>query len=165
MGILICILCLLEQQVVSALELRTVSLCHHTTSPSFTNHVFVFCTFINSGQESPLQTASSKRMIPSPLATVCVVHFAGRIFPDFFPGTTTPCGEPGHRSGITGDVIHFNATQAVRMGYQYWDAYQSAMALTTVAPSAKTKACNASSSIALPERVIEKCGTMHGPEY
>jgi hypothetical protein len=95
---------------------------------------------------------------------VCV-HFAGRIFLDFFPGTTTPCGEPGHRSGITGDVIHFNATQAVRMGYQYWDAYQSAMALTAVAPSAKTKACNASSSIALPEQVIAKCGTMHSPEY
>ena len=64
-----------------------------------------------------------------------------RIFPDFFPGTRTPDGEPGHRSGITGDVIHFNATQAVLMGHQYWGAYRRAVGLDTVVPSAKTAAC------------------------
>jgi hypothetical protein len=49
---------------------------------------------------------------------VCTGTADSRIFPDFFPGTKTPCGEPGHRSGITGDVIHFNATQATMMGHQ-----------------------------------------------
>ena len=44
-------------------------------------------------------------------------------------------------SGITGDVIHFNATQAVLMGPQYWGACHRAMTLNTVVPSAKTAAC------------------------
>lgn len=65
-----------------------------------------------------------------------------RIFPDFFPGTQTPNGEPEYRSGVTGDVIHFNATQAVLMGYQYWHAYQRAVQLEETVPSAITKACN-----------------------
>ena len=56
-------------------------------------------------------------------------------------GTKTPDGEPGHRSGITGDVIHFNATQAVLMGHQYWAAYHRATSLGAVVPSAKTAAC------------------------
>ena len=43
--------------------------------------------------------------------------------------------------GITGDVIHFNATQAVLMGHQYWGAYHRAMTLDTVVPSAQTAAC------------------------
>ena len=62
-------------------------------------------------------------------------------FPDFFPGTNTPCGEPGHRSGITGDVIHFNATQAVVMGYQYWNAYLRALKLSLPVKSSRTAAC------------------------
>jgi hypothetical protein len=82
------------------------------------------------------------------------VYALGRIFPDFFPGTKTPCGEPGHRSGITGFVIHFNATQAVRMGHQYFAAYQRAMGLTTVVPSAKTEACNGTD---LPRQAITQC--------
>ena len=86
------------------------------------------------------------------------MHFfvlLGRIFPDFFPGTTTPCGEPAHRSGVSGDVIHFNATQAVRMGHEYWAAYQSAIKLTQVVDSAKTKACNG----AVPVHIAQ-CGTV-----
>lgn len=71
----------------------------------------------------------------------CTGTADSRIFPDFFPGTKTPAGEPGHRSGITGDVIHFNATQATLMGYQYFDAYKRAVSLDSVVPSAKTKAC------------------------
>jgi len=64
-----------------------------------------------------------------------------RIFPDYFPGTKTPAGEPGHRSGITGDVIHFNASQAVAMGHQYWRAYQRAVKLDAVVSSARTQSC------------------------
>lgn len=89
----------------------------------------------------------------------CTGTADSRVFPDYFPGTKTPDGEPGYRSGVTGDVIHFNATQvrlgrsrdwpvadserfqAVVMGYQYWAAYQRAISLTTVVQSAKTNAC------------------------
>ena len=71
----------------------------------------------------------------------CTGTADSRIFPDFFPGTKTPDGEPGHRSGITGDVIHFNATQAVRMGYQYWAAYQRAVEVRVPVASARTQAC------------------------
>jgi len=71
----------------------------------------------------------------------CTGTADSRIFPDLFPGTQTPCGEPGHRSGITGDVIHFNATQATLMGRQYWGAYTRATKLGTPVPSARTAAC------------------------
>jgi hypothetical protein len=64
-----------------------------------------------------------------------------RIFPDFFPGTHTPAGEPRDRSGITGDVIHFNSTMAVHMGHQYWAAYQRAINLEAIVPAARTRAC------------------------
>ena len=37
---------------------------------------------------------------------VCTGTADSRIFPDFVPGTKTPNGEPGHRSGVTGDVIY-----------------------------------------------------------
>ena len=75
----------------------------------------------------------------------CTGTADSRIFPDFFPGTNTPDGEPHHRSGVTGDVIHFNATMATVMGYQYFKAYKSALKLTSVVPSDKTKACKNSS--------------------
>jgi len=65
-----------------------------------------------------------------------------RIFADFFPGTQTPNGEPNARSGASGLVIHFNATQAVLMGYEYWAAFQRAATLQTVVPSARTLQCN-----------------------
>lgn len=71
----------------------------------------------------------------------CTGTADSRIFPDFFPGTTTPDGEPEHRSGVTGDVIHFNATQATLMGHQYWAAYQRALTLTAPIASARTNAC------------------------
>lgn len=77
----------------------------------------------------------------------CTGTANSRIFPDYFPGTHTPDGEPRHRSGVTGDVIHFNATQAVLMGYEYFDAYQRAVTVQTIVPSAKTGTCNRSSSI------------------
>lgn len=64
-----------------------------------------------------------------------------RIFPDFLPGTRTPNGEPQYRSGVSGDVIHFNATQAVLMGREYWAAYLRALRVDRPVPSARTKAC------------------------
>lgn len=71
----------------------------------------------------------------------CTGTADSRIFPDFKPGTQIPNGEPGHRSGITGDVIHFNASQAVEMGHQYFAAFTRAVALSNPVDSAKTKAC------------------------
>ena len=76
----------------------------------------------------------------------CTGTADSRIFPDFFPGTNTPDGEPRHRSGVTGDVIHFNATMATVMGHQYFRAYKSALELTSVVPSDRTKACQNSSN-------------------
>ena len=69
-----------------------------------------------------------------------------RIFPDFFPGTKTPDGEPNYRSGASGLVIHFNATQATLMGHQYWAAYHRAVKLEAVVPSARTLNCNQSAA-------------------
>jgi hypothetical protein len=51
-------------------------------------------------------------------------------------------------------VIHFNATQAVLMGREYFAAYQRAMGLTAVVPSAKTSACNGTD---LPGQTISQC--------
>ncbi len=45
-----------------------------------------------------------------------------RIFPDYLPGNV-PDGDPNLRSGVSNAVIHFNATQAVLMGYQYWQVF------------------------------------------
>merc|ERR1712187_125920 len=64
-----------------------------------------------------------------------------RIFSDFLPGTHTPNGDLQKRSGINGKVVHFNATGAILMGYQYWIAYQRAVALNTIVPSHRTQAC------------------------
>jgi hypothetical protein len=72
----------------------------------------------------------------------CTGTADSRIFPDFFPGTKTPAGDPHFRSGSTGDVIHFNATMATVMGHQYWAAYQRALMVTTPVASARTAACN-----------------------
>ncbi len=76
----------------------------------------------------------------------CTGTADSRIFSDFISGTDTPNGDPRARSGIDGSVIHFNATQAVQMGYEYFDAYKRAVALNTVVPSAKTQACNGTSA-------------------
>tara|TARA_B110001452_G_scaffold131753_1_gene109451 strand:- start:3776 stop:4714 length:939 start_codon:yes stop_codon:yes gene_type:complete len=69
-----------------------------------------------------------------------------RIFPDFFPGTHTPDGEPNYRSGASGLVIHFNATEATLLGHQYWAAYHRAVELETVVPSQRTLQCNKSAA-------------------
>jgi hypothetical protein len=78
----------------------------------------------------------------------CTGTADSRIFSDFMADGTTPNGEPGARSGITHDVIHFNATMQVMMGHQYWGSYQRAVALSTVVPSDKTRACNVSAQMA-----------------
>ena len=87
----------------------------------------------------------------------CTGTADSRIFPDYFPGTQKPCGEPGHRSGFSGDVIHFNATQATMMGHQYFRAYQQAIKLTTVVPSARTKACSNRGAALAP--AVTQCGS------
>jgi len=76
----------------------------------------------------------------------CTGTADSRIFSDFKPDGTTPNGEPNARTFYTGKVIHFNATQATMMGHQYWAAYQRAVGLTTVVPSARTQACGSSAS-------------------
>jgi len=76
---------------------------------------------------------------------VCTATADSRIFTDFLPDGVTPNGDPNARSGVSHDVIHFNSTQAVLMGYQYWAAYQNAVKLTTTVPSARTQACGGSS--------------------
>jgi hypothetical protein len=76
----------------------------------------------------------------------CTGTADSRIFSDFKPDGTTPNGEPGARSGYSGKVIHFNATQATLMGHQYFAAYQRAVGVTTVVPSAKTQACGGPAS-------------------
>ena len=65
------------------------------------------------------------------------------VFPDFLPDGTTPNGDPKFRSGASGDVIHFSATQAFFFGFQYSDAFLEAMRLTAVVPSDRTKGCGA----------------------
>ena len=89
----------------------------------------------------------------------CTGTADSRIFPDFKPGTTIPNGEPEHRSGYSGDVIHFNATQATMMGHQYFRAYQQALKLTTVVPSARTKACSSDSHAASAPPAVAQCGS------
>jgi len=69
----------------------------------------------------------------------CTGTADSRIFPDFQDGL--PYGDPNARSGVSHDVIHFTATQAVFLGFEYWRAFQRAVALTTVVPSQQTAAC------------------------
>jgi hypothetical protein len=38
-------------------------------------------------------------------------------------------------------VIHFSATQAFFLGFEYYNAYRSALQLTAVAPSNRTESC------------------------
>eukprot|EP00026_Physarum_polycephalum_P013539 Phypoly_transcript_13951.p1 GENE.Phypoly_transcript_13951~~Phypoly_transcript_13951.p1 ORF type:complete len:286 (+),score=40.86 Phypoly_transcript_13951:101-958(+) len=83
---------------------------------------------------------------------VCTGTADSRIFPDFLPGNV-PDGDPYQRSGVSNAVIHFNATQAVLMGYQYWEAFHRALNATNLVPSIQTKECDT----ALPPSV-PKCG-------
>jgi hypothetical protein len=95
----------------------------------------------------------------------CTGTADSRIFPQFFLGTNhspvpecakpalykpgcQPAGDPIERSGSSHDVIHFNATMATMMGHQYWVAYQRALGVSTVVPSAKTAACKGGEAVA-----------------
>jgi hypothetical protein len=70
---------------------------------------------------------------------VCTATADSRIYPDYQNGL--PYGDPKYRSGASGDVIHFTATQAFFLGFQYWTSYARAVALTSVVPSQQTQAC------------------------
>lgn len=70
----------------------------------------------------------------------CTATADSRVFADFLPNGA-PNGDPKYRSGASGDVIHFTATQAFFLGQQYFVAYQKALNLTTPVPSAETGAC------------------------
>lgn len=70
----------------------------------------------------------------------CTATADSRIFPDFLPDGT-PYGDPKYRSGVSNDVIHFTATQATFLGFQYWQSYARALQLTTPVPSGQTNAC------------------------
>ena len=75
------------------------------------------------------------------------------VFPDFFPDGK-PAGDPNARSGASGMVIHFDATEAFVFGFEYWRAYLRAVALTAAAPSARTGACPG----AAPQGPVPRCG-------
>lgn len=72
---------------------------------------------------------------------VCTATADNSVFPDYMPDGVTPNGDPKYRSGASGDVIHYTATQAFFLGFEYWAAYLRATALTSVVPSAQTVAC------------------------
>lgn len=79
---------------------------------------------------------------------VCSANAAAP-FPDFLPNGA-PFGDPLYRSGISHDVIHFTAMQAMAMGAQYWDAYQYAVNVTTAVPSNRTVGCPGSNAVQPP---------------
>ena len=71
----------------------------------------------------------------------CTGTADSRVFPDYKPDGITPNGDPAYRSGASGLVIHFDATQAFFLGFQYYQALLRAMALTLPVPSDRTNAC------------------------
>jgi hypothetical protein len=71
----------------------------------------------------------------------CTGTADSRVFPDYKPDGVTPNGDPAYRSGASGLVIHFDATQAFFLGFQYYQAFLRAMALTQPVPSPRTSAC------------------------
>jgi hypothetical protein len=88
---------------------------------------------------------------------VCTATADSLFWADYLPDGE-PNGDPIRKSGVSHDVIHFNATMAVRMGYQYWAAFQQALRLTHVVSSAKTAACGNSSEIATKQNSVAVCG-------
>jgi hypothetical protein len=56
----------------------------------------------------------------------CTATADSRVFPDFMPDGS-PNGDPKYRSGASGDVIHFSATQAFFFGFEYFNAYLAAL--------------------------------------
>ena len=71
----------------------------------------------------------------------CTATANSRIFADFKPDKITPNGDPKYRSGASGDVIHFDATQQFFFGFEYWSAYLRSTSLTSVVPSSQTQQC------------------------
>jgi len=70
----------------------------------------------------------------------CTATADSRIFPDFNPDGT-PYGDPNYRSGVSNDVIHFTATQATFLGFEYWNAYRRSLNVTGVVSSSQTNGC------------------------
>jgi hypothetical protein len=84
---------------------------------------------------------------------VCTATADSRIFPDYLP-TGEPYGDPNYRSGVSGDVIHFTATQATFLGFEYWRAYARAAELTSVVASGETEGCAGY----VPQGAVGACG-------
>jgi hypothetical protein len=83
----------------------------------------------------------------------CTGTADSRIFQDFNPDGT-PAGDPNYRSGVSNMVIHFDATQATFLGFEYWRAYLRATALTQVVDSSRTNNCAGS----VPQPPVTRCG-------
>ena len=84
----------------------------------------------------------------------CSATADASVFPPFKPDGKTPNGDPNYRSGVSGDVIHYDATQNILLGFQYWAAYLRALNLTSVVPSDMTKNCAGGS----PQSPVAACG-------
>jgi len=97
--------------------------------------------------------------VPAALAALntsraCTGTADSSVFAPFFPDGVTPNGDPNARSGIPPhSVIHFSATQAFFLGFEYWRAYLAAIKLTSVVPSAATAACAGA-----PQASVARCG-------
>jgi hypothetical protein len=83
----------------------------------------------------------------------CTGTADSRVFQDFNPDGT-PAGDPNYRSGVSGMVIHFDATQATFLGFEYWRAYLRSMSLTNVVDSSRTSNCAGS----IPQPPVTRCG-------
>jgi hypothetical protein len=83
----------------------------------------------------------------------CTATADSRIFPDFLP-SGAPNGDPNYRSGASGDVIHFTATQAFFMGQQYFQALGRALATKQPEPSQQTTDCPGFT----PQPAVSACG-------
>ena len=84
--------------------------------------------------------------VPSAISSLntsrsCTGTANSRIFADFLPDNVTPNGDLKYRSGASGDVIHFDATQQFFFGFEYWSAYLRAMSLTVPVSSTQTANC------------------------
>ena len=97
--------------------------------------------------------------VPAALAALntsraCTATADNSAFAPFKPDGKTPNGDPNYRSGVSGMVIHYDATQNIFLGGQYWDAYLRATALTAVVPSQQTQNCAGSA----PQAPVAACG-------
>lgn len=106
-----------------------------TTTPFLSGGLLPYWMDIANGTEGVTTALSALNT-----SRACSATADSRIFPDYLPDGT-PYGDPLYRSGASGDVIHFTATQQVFLGFQYWLAYGRALNLTSVVPSSQTNAC------------------------